>query len=58
MFVEGFFSVLTQSFNFAFRFDSQSYYENNLIVPLAPLGALLKIILLEGTATQHSFTDT
>lgn len=46
------------SFTFTLRFDSQSCYENNLIVPLTPLGTLLEIILLEGTVTEHSFTDS
>lgn len=46
------------SFNCTFRFDSQSCNENNLIVPLGPLGAMLEIILLEATVAEHSFTDS
>ena len=50
--------INSESFNFTCKFDSQSCYENNLIAPLAPLGAVLEIILLESTVTEHSFTDS
>lgn len=50
--------VNSETFNFTFRFDSQPCYENNLIVPLSPLGFLLKIMLLEGIVTKSGFTDS
>lgn len=58
MFVETVFAVLTQRVLTLLSGLTVNPVENNLIVPLAPLGALLEIILLESTVTQHSFTDS